>query len=212
MTSAAAPLWIKICGLRTRQDVLAAAAAGADAVGFVFHASSPRNLALDDARQLAASVPQGVEKVAVFLHPTQRQVDAALAAVQPDWVQTDAVDLAQLALPAGQRVLPVYRTDRALPGKAQLPRRCLVESGRSGTGELADWGAVQQLARDCEVVLAGGLDASNVADAIAAVRPWGVDVSSGVESARGVKDTAMILNFVNAARAQQARLASPSLE
>jgi phosphoribosylanthranilate isomerase len=212
MKHVAPPLWIKICGLRRREDVLAAAAAGADAVGFVFHAASPRHLEPAVARSLAASVPSGMAKVAVFLHPTQAEVDAAIDAVQPDWVQTDAADLERLTLPAGQRVLPVYRTDRDPPAQNSLPPRCLVESGRSGTGELADWDKVTRLARRCEVVLAGGLDASNVRGAIAAVRPFGIDVSSGVESSRGVKDAALIQEFVNAARAQQARLASSSLE
>jgi phosphoribosylanthranilate isomerase len=210
MSTVHAPLWIKICGLRKVVDVLAAAAAGADAVGFVFHASSPRNLAPTDARLLAANVPGGIDRVAVFLHPTQAEIDAAIDAVRPDWVQTDAEDLAGLRLPVGQRVLPVYRTDRALPVPHLLPPRCLVESGRSGTGERADWNQVSQIARQCEVVLAGGIDAANVGDAIAAVRPFGIDVSSGVESSRGVKDAALIMNFVNAARVQHARLASSS--
>lgn len=210
MTAASASLWIKICGLRSDADVAAAAAAGADAVGFVFHAASPRNVTPSDARALAAGVPVGIEKVAVFLHPTQAAVDAAIEAMQPDWVQTDAEDFARLRLPAGQRVLPVYRTDRALPSQSALPPRCLLESGRSGTGERADWDAAAELARRCAVVLAGGLDAANVGDAIAAVRPFGIDVSSGVESTRGVKDAALIRNFVNAARAQHARLATSS--
>lgn len=212
MSRTATPLWIKICGLRSPADVAAAAAAGADAVGFVFHAASPRHLDLRAAQALAAAVPRGVEKVAVFLHPTQAELDAAIEAVQPDWVQTDAADLATLELPDGQRVLPVYRTDRALPTQAALPQRYLLESGRSGTGERADWDAAAGLARQCEVVLAGGLDVANVGTAIAAVRPFGVDVSSGVELTRGVKDAALIMNFVNAARAMHARLASSSLE
>lgn len=212
MKHAATPLWIKICGLRRQDDVLAAAAAGADAVGFVFHAASPRHLDAATARALAAGVPSGVAKVAVFLHPTQAEVDAAIDAIQPDWVQTDAADFERLTLPAGQRILPVYRTDRALPAHDSVPARCLVESGRSGAGERADWQQVSRMARHCEVVLAGGLDASNVGDSIAAVQPFGIDVSSGVESSRGVKDAALIHEFVNAARAGQARLASSSLE
>jgi phosphoribosylanthranilate isomerase len=212
MSAPAAPLWIKICGLRTRDDVLAAAAAGADAVGFVFHAASPRNLAPADARLLAACVPGGLEKVAVFLHPTQAEVDAAIDAVHPDWVQMDAEDLGRLRLPVGQRALPVFRTDRTLPAPVQLPQRCLLEGGRSGSGERADWGKVAELARHCEVVLAGGLDAASVAGAIAVVRPFGIDVSSGVEASRGVKNAALMHHFVDAARAHHARLASTSLE
>jgi phosphoribosylanthranilate isomerase len=201
-------LWVKVCGLRTADALAAAVDAGANAVGFVFHAASPRNLAASEARALAAAVPGGIDKVAVFLHPTQAEVDAAIDAVQPDWVQTDAADLATLRLPTGQRVLPVYRTDRPLP--QQLPQRFLLESGRSGAGERADWDAAARLNAAGELVLAGGLDATNVAAAIAAVRPFGIDVSSGVESTRGVKDAALIRNFVSVARAAHA--APSSLE
>jgi phosphoribosylanthranilate isomerase len=212
MTAAMAPLWIKICGLRSAVDVHAAAAAGANAVGFVFHAASPRNLAPTEARVLAASVPTGVEKVVVLLHPTQAEVDAAIDAVHPDYVQADADDLAALVLPAGQRVLPVYRTDRPFATAGDLPRRFLLESGRSGSGERADWAEASRRARLGDLVLAGGLDVANVAAAIEVVRPFGVDVSSGVESSRGVKDAALIRNFVNAARATHAQLASQLLE
>jgi phosphoribosylanthranilate isomerase len=204
-------LWIKVCGLRTTDALAAAVEAGADAVGFVFHAASPRHLAADAARAIAAGAPRGIEKVAVFLHPTQAEFDAAIDAVRPDWVQTDAADLAALRLPAGQRVLPVYRTGRPLPSPQELPRRFLLESGRSGAGERADWNEAALLADAGELVLAGGLDAENIADAIAAVRPFGIDVSSGVESTRGVKDAALIRNFVNAARAAHARVASQTL-
>ena len=191
-------LWIKICGLRTAAAIEAAAEAGADAVGFVFHAASPRHLEPAEARALQAAVPHGVERVAVFLHPSQALVDAALEAIAPDWVQTDAGDLEQLRLPPGQRVLPVLRSDAPLP--ASLPARCLFESGRSGAGERADWAAAARLARRTQLVLAGGLDASNVAEAVRAVRPFGVDVSSGVERERGVKDAARIREFIRATR------------
>jgi len=191
-------LWIKICGLRTTAAIEAAAEAGADAFGFVFHAASPRHLEPAEARALQAAVPHGVERVAVFLHPSQALVDAALEAIAPDWVQTDAGDLEQLRLPPGQRVLPVLRSDAPLP--ASLPARCLFESGRSGAGERADWAAAARLARRTQLVLAGGLDASNVAEAVRAVRPFGVDVSSGVERERGVKDAALIREFIRAAR------------
>lgn len=196
-------LWIKICGLRSAEAVEAAVAAGADAVGFVFHASSPRHLEPGQARDLAATVPASVQKVAVFLHPTQALVDVAIDAVRPDWVQTDADDLRSLVLPAGQKALPVFRTGRALSPEQARERRFLLESAQSGAGSRADWTTAQALARSGELVLAGGLDVANVADAIATVRPFGIDVSSGVERSRGVKDATLIRDFVDAARAAE---------
>jgi len=193
------PLWIKICGLRTADAVEAAAVAGANAVGFVFHEASPRNLSLDAACELQQAVPRGIERVAVFLHPSQALVDAVLESVAPDWLQADADDLATLQLPAAQRVLPVLRSGSRMP--ESLPARCLLESARSGMGERADWSAAARLARVTQLVLAGGLHPANVAEAVLDVRPFGVDVSSGVERERGVKDAALINEFIRAARA-----------
>jgi phosphoribosylanthranilate isomerase len=191
--------WIKICGMTTREAIETAAEAGADAVGFVFHDASPRNLFIVEARALQAVVPGGMERVAVFLHPSQDLLDAVIAAIRPDWVQTDLEDLARLRLPEAQRVLPVLRGDASLP--SPTPRRCLLESARSGMGERCDWTAAARMAPVTELVLAGGLDEHNVGDAVRAVRPFGVDVSSGVESSRGVKDAARIRGFIRAARA-----------
>jgi phosphoribosylanthranilate isomerase len=197
-------LWVKICGLRTADAIAAAATAGAQAVGFVFHEASPRNLDVGEAAALQRVVPSGVERVAVFLHPAQALVDAVLEAVRPDWVQTDVADLARLRLPASQRVLPVVRDAASV---ASLPARILFEGAHSGAGATADWEQAARLAGRAELVLAGGLEPSNVAEAIARVRPFGLDVSSGVESSRGVKDPARIREFVAAARAAHARLA-----
>jgi phosphoribosylanthranilate isomerase len=185
--------------MRTLEAIEAAAQAGADALGFVFHEASPRNLTVESASALQSYVPAGVERIAVFLHPAQDLVDGVVSAIQPDWVQTDAADLAALRLPAGQRVLPVFRSGQARP--ALLPKRCLLESARSGAGERADWQEAAYLAAITEVVLAGGLDAGNVDEAVRRVRPFGVDVSSGVESGRGVKDVVKIRDFIRAARA-----------
>lgn len=193
------PLWIKICGMRTREAIETAAAAGADAVGFVFHEASPRNVSPVEARALREVIPEGVERVAVFLHPAQSLVDAAIDALEPHWVQADFADLASLRLPGSQRVLPVLRSGATWP--EPLPPRCLLESARSGAGEVADWAEARLLAATSEVVLAGGLDARNVSEAVGAVGPFGVDVSSGVESSRGVKDVARIREFIRAARA-----------
>jgi phosphoribosylanthranilate isomerase len=191
-------LWVKICGMRTREAIEAAAQAGADAVGFVFHEASPRNVTIESASALQSRVPAGLERVAVFLHPSQDLVDGVVAEIQPDWVQADAEDLATLRLPAGQRVLPVFRSGQARP--ELLPRRCLLESARSGAGERADWQEAADITALTDVVLAGGLDADNVGEAVRRVRPFGVDVSSGVESGRGVKDVVKIREFIRAAR------------
>jgi phosphoribosylanthranilate isomerase len=202
-----AELWIKICGLRTGSAIEVAAAAGANAVGFVFHENSPRNLSLATARELQRAVPPGVERVAVFLHPSQALVDAVLAAIEPDWLQTDASDLPALRLPAGQPVLPVLRGGAV--AVAALPGRVLFESARSGAGERADWAAAAAVAASTQLVLAGGLHPGNVAEAVRTVRPFGVDVSSGVECERGVKDAALIREFVRAAREAER---APSVE
>lgn len=191
-------LWIKVCGLRTPEAIEAAAAADADAVGFVFHADSPRNLSVVEASALQAAVPAGIERIAVFLRPTAAQVSEVLHAIRPDRIQVDIDVVAGLVLPAGQKVLPVVRSEDLLPD--QLPERVLFEGARSGKGEVADWPQAARVARRTHVVLAGGLDVYNVAEAVRVVRPFGVDVSSGVESSRGTKDPAMIREFVRAAR------------
>jgi len=202
-----AALWIKICGMRTAAAIEVAAEAGANAVGFVFHDASPRNLSLAAARELQRAVPPGVERVAVFLHPEQALVDAVIAAIEPDWLQTDAGDLPGLRLPAGLRVLPVLRSGGAAASASS--GRILFESERSGVGECADWSAAAGLARVTQLVLAGGLHPANVAEAVRTVRPFGVDVSSGVERQRGVKDAALIREFIRAARRAER---APSVE
>lgn len=191
-------LWIKICGIRSAADIEAAAAAGADALGFVFYEPSPRHLAIGAARMLQEAVPAHVERVAVFLHPSQAEVDAVIDALHPDWVQTDLQDLDGLRLPPGQRVLPVLRIIGSEPSFGGA--RAMLDGGTSGAGARADWATARALASRCELVLAGGLDAGNVAEAIRTVRPFGVDVSSGVERERGTKDPERVREFINAAR------------
>jgi phosphoribosylanthranilate isomerase len=195
-----APLWIKICGLTTPEAIDAAVQAGANAVGFVFHHASPRNLEPAAAAELSRAVPAGVERVAVFLHPLQSLVDEVLAIVAPDWVQADAEDFVGLSLPIGQRVLPVLRSGTL--------RTATLEASGSKASSSADWSVAAGIARRTELVLAGGLDARNVADAVRTVRPFGVDVSSGVERDRGVKDPMRIREFVRAA-SEAARALSP---
>jgi phosphoribosylanthranilate isomerase len=191
-------LLVKICGLTDEAAVEAAVAAGADAVGFVFHEASPRNVSPRRARELAAAVPAGVRRVAVTLHPARELVAKVLAEFVPDAWQTDAADFAAFALPASVERWPVLRAGSALP--EPLPARFLFEGAGSGRGEVADWSQAASLARRGELILGGGLGPGNVAEAVRRVRPFGVDVSSGVESAPGRKDPARIREFVAAAR------------
>jgi phosphoribosylanthranilate isomerase len=136
--------------------------------------------------------------VAVTRHPSQRYLDDILAVFRPDVLQADAEDLSALRLPKQLELLPVFRGWDA--SQAKLPARLLFEGPTSGSGVPCDWMTAQRLARRTQLVLAGGLDAGNVAAAIAAVRPFGVDVSSGVEERPGVKSPAEVARFAAAAR------------
>jgi phosphoribosylanthranilate isomerase len=190
-------MWIKICGMTTPEAVAAALAAPVDAIGFVF-ADSPRQLTLEDAVALAAPARGRVRCVAVTRHPSQRHLDDGLAVFRPDVLQTDTEDLRVLKLPKQLELLPVYRSWEA--PQTRLPPRLLFEGPTSGSGVPCDWTLAQRMARRTQLVLAGGLDADNVGAAIAAVRPFGVDVSSGVEERPGVKSAAAVVRFAAAAR------------
>ncbi|HEY3729619.1 MAG TPA: phosphoribosylanthranilate isomerase [Steroidobacteraceae bacterium] len=178
--------------------VAAALSSAVDAIGLVF-SPSVRQVAPAQAASLAAPARGRVTLVAVTRHPSQALVDAIIAQFRPDALQTDLADFDALQLPQSLARLPVVRTAVA-PGAA-APSRLLFEGARSGSGEPADWDAAGKLARSSELILAGGLHAGNVALAIERVRPHGVDVSSGVESAPGCKSAQLIDEFVQAARA-----------
>lgn len=190
-------MFVKICGLTTAEGVAAALEAGADALGFVF-APSVRRVTPDAAAALAAPARGRALCIAVTLHPSADEVEGILDVFGPDLLQTDLVDAAVLSRRARVRLLPVLREGGALP--EVLPARVLYEGAVSGTGRTADWAHAHAVARRTEVLLAGGLNPDNVAEAIRTVRPWGVDVSSGVESSPGVKSPAKISSFVAAAR------------
>jgi phosphoribosylanthranilate isomerase len=191
-------MWLKICGMTSLDAVAAALAARVDAIGFVF-SPSVRRLEPLQAAQLAALARGRVSLIAVTVHPQQQLVDEIVRVFQPDALQTDLQDFESLRLPETLARLPVLRAGVA--PSAALPRRMLFEGARSGSGETADWDAASRLARSGELILAGGLNAHNVAAAIHAVRPYGVDVSSGVESAPGRKSAQKVAEFVEAARA-----------
>lgn len=192
---------IKICGVRDLATASACARSGVDAVGFVF-APSPRRIEPSEARRIAADLPDEIERVAVFRLAPLDEVRRVLEAFPADRVQSEP-ERALLAA-FGPRLLPVLHDDGSLETRAAGldPDRPVVleAAGRGGRGVRPDWAHAANLARRRPVMLAGGLDPDNVAAAIRTVRPWGVDVSSGVESAPGVKSVARIEAFVTAAR------------
>lgn len=197
-------MWIKICGLTTPDAVAAALDAGADAIGFVF-AKSVRQVSPDVALRLAVPARGRVRCVAVTRHPGQQEIDDIVSIFKPDVLQTDSADLPLLRLPTQIELLPVLREAK----DRDLPRRLLFEGLTSGAGVPCDWTAAHRVARRAELVLAGGLNPANVAAAIAAVQPFGVDVSTGVEVRPGVKSPFEIANFVRAARESRAVCEDP---
>jgi phosphoribosylanthranilate isomerase len=196
-------VFVKICGLSTPRAVEAAISAGADAIGFVF-AESPRQVTPKRARDLCSELSPVIVRVAVMRHPSAAHWRAVAEEFEPDWLQTEAADYTGLDVPAQFGRLPVYRDVPALDA-ATIPTDGMVlfEAAASGRGTRADWQRAAEIASGRQLVLAGGLTPENVGEAIATVRPWGVDVSSGVESRRGVKDVARIAAFIDAVRAAE---------
>lgn len=189
-------VWIKICGMTTPEAVAASLDAGVDAIGFVF-AESIRQVTPAQAAGLSAPARGRVLCTAVTRHPTQQAIDEILSVFKPDLLQAEADDLCTLRLPRELPLLPVFRR---WDGTGQVPPRLLFEGPTSGSGMPCDWNSARHIARQSQLVLAGGLDAANVAAAIAEVRPFGVDVSSGVEERPGIKSHIRITRFVSAAR------------
>ncbi len=194
-------LFVKICGITDGLAAETCVEAGADAVGFVF-AKSPRQVSPERARAIASSLPDSVLKVAVFRRPGSEEIERVLDGFTPDVIQADHDTLPD---GTGLVLLPVYRQD-----VDEVPRksRFLYEGPVSGVGESVDFARAARVARHGEMILAGGLTPGNVAAAIDRVRPFGVDVSSGVESEPGTKDLDAIRSFVVAARSASERLVS----
>lgn len=214
---------IKICGVRDVETALAAAAAGADAVGLVFVEASPRVVTLDQARAIVEALPAFVEPVGLFVdRPVEQVLDTAeqvgLRSVQLHGDETPA-DVAQLT---GLRVIKAMGFASVADAQSRLQvwtdppsqlAALLFDTPPApdatipgGSGRAFDWQQLTGMQREPimhalpPVILAGGLTPENVADAIACVQPYAVDVSSGVESSRGVKDVEKILRFCRAVR------------
>lgn len=192
-------MFVKICGLMDRASIDAAVEAGADAVGFVF-AESVREIEPRRAHELCRSIPEATIRVAVMRHPSAERFAEVIEEFAPNWIQTDAADFAGLPANLPAQPLPVYR-DGETQDLVSLPERLLFEGRVSGSGSTADWHEARRLAEQTELILAGGLNAANIGAAISQVRPYGVDVSSGVESSRGKKDIDKIREFVARVRA-----------
>ncbi len=192
---------VKICGLTHNSSVDAAVAAGADAVGFVF-SDSARKVTARHAAFIANRVPRNVLRVAVMCHPTLelwREVETIFC---PDVLQTDVVDFEYLEVPPDIVRWPVVR-EGTLPAPHVLQDVFVYEGASSGRGEKVDWQIAANIAKKGRMILAGGLDSNNVVAALRTVAPYGVDVSSAVESAPGVKDPDLIHAFVAAVRATE---------
>jgi len=193
---------VKICGLRNADDVAAATAAGANAVGFVF-AESVRKVSPEQAKVATEAISPDVLRVAVMCHPSNDECRAMLDEFEPDVVQTDAEDFSGLDIPGDIDCWPVIREGDE---NVEPPNVYVYEGPKSGSGESVDWTRAATVADHGLMILAGGLAEDNVREAIRTVRPWGVDVSSGVESLPGYKDYELIRRFVSAVRAAEKEL------
>jgi len=193
---------IKICGITRPGDARAAAQAGADAIGLVFYPPSPRYLSLERAREIRDALPPFVQSVALFVNADAAQVSQVIGRVHPALLQFHGEETPDFCAQFG---LPFVKACRVKQGVSALEylrpfsgaAAWLFDSHvpeYGGVGESFDWSLVP--ATEKPAVLSGGLSPANVAAAIRRVRPWGVDVSSGVESAKGIKDAARIAAFV----------------
>jgi phosphoribosylanthranilate isomerase len=191
------PLLVKICGITRVEDAHAAIDAGARAIGFIFWPGSPRLIDPYRARAIAATLPPFVTTVGVFVNQPAEYVNGVAALVRLSAVQLHGDETPAFAARAARPVLKsLAQFDRE--AAAQWDRRITLlldahdPAKRGGTGRTIDWTAAAALAADRPVLLAGGLNPDNVADAVARVRPFGIDVSSGVEDAPGIKNRARL--------------------
>ena len=213
---------IKICGLSTRESVEAALAAGADMIGLVRFARSPRHVSLAVGRELAKAAKGQAIVVALTVDPDDAELDAIMQNLAPDWLQLHGHEsparLAEIRERAGIPVMKAIgiadEADLAvIPAYAAVSDRLLLDAKPprdagalpGGNGLAFDWRLIDALDPGLDFMLSGGLSPENVAEAVALANVSGIDVSSGVESAPGVKDPERIAAFVRAARAAWAR-------
>ena len=202
------PVVVKVCGVTRVDDALAAARAGVHAIGFIFHPPSPRNIEISRARAIVRALPPFITSVGVFVDPERAFVEVVLREIRLGLLQfhgdEDPAFCAGFGVPYVKAVrvrqdldllqyASVFRAAQALLLDAYVP------GNHGGTGQTFDWSLIPP-SLPLPVVLSGGLDAGNVAAAIERVRPWAVDVSSGVEADKGIKDAAKIAAFMRGVR------------
>jgi phosphoribosylanthranilate isomerase len=203
---------IKICGLKDPAHARLAADEGADAVGLVFYGKSPRYVETAQAAAVAAALPPYVAAVGLFVDAAPEAIEAVLARVPLDLLQFQGEETPEFCERFGRPYVRAVRMEEGVDlveyGRRFKRARALLLDAHvpglpGGTGSTFDW---KRVPRNLPVplILSGGLDAANVGEAIRQVRPWAVDVSSGVESSRGVKDPAKIVEFIRSARREDA--------
>jgi phosphoribosylanthranilate isomerase len=199
---------VKICGITRIEDLNAACSAGADALGFVFHAPSPRNLNIEQAAGLVKALPPFVQSVGLFVDAESDFVKAVLKAVPLDMLQFHGDESPEFC---GQFGRPYIKAIRVREGVDLVKYTAEYDDARGllldayvpgmpgGTGERFDWSLIPA-GLSKPLVLSGGLTPDNVAEAVRQVKPWAVDVSSGVEQAKGIKDAARVAAFIQGAK------------
>lgn len=191
---------VKVCGITNSEDALAAVDAGAGALGFVFYAGSPRHIRPDDAARIIEQLPAGVEKVGLYVNEGAAAIKHSMTALGLDVAQLhgDCEMPSGLRLWKSVRIGPGFRPDEVIAGDEEavvLDTSSPTQYG--GTGETFDWTLARGIRH--RVILAGGLSAGNVAEAIRVAHPWGVDASSRLERAPGLKDHQRVRAFIQAA-------------
>lgn len=198
---------VKICGITNLEDARQAVAAGADALGFVFYPKSPRYLSPMEAAAIIGGLPPFVTSVGLFVNETPAEINRTVAAVGLDVVQLHGDEQPKDCNIEGVRVVKALRVRDAqsLTGAEEFPVAALLldawcDQTYGGTGTCFDWALARRLTARHPLILAGGLTPENVIDAVRQVRPYAVDVSSGVESSPGKKDHQKVAEFICRAR------------
>ncbi|MBI3715439.1 MAG: phosphoribosylanthranilate isomerase [Betaproteobacteria bacterium] len=208
---------IKICGIRRVEDALFAAQAGADAIGLIVHAASPRSVSLEDAIAIRAVLPPFVSVVALVVNADRPAIDRIVREVRPNLLQFHGDETADfcasfpiaylkaMGVATGTAAADLLKWQQQYSTAAALLLDTSKDGKSGGTGTVFDWSLIPAEMRS-RVVLAGGLNPGNVGTAVRAVRPWAVDVSSGVEAEMGRKDHAKIAAFIDQVRQADANV------